>query len=84
MKALGGPPLWGVGEQREVLVNGIGHGRTTRDDVGVIKAVALSYANDKEDDPETKADYVVFLQYLQMTESDVLPEGGASIEAQAV
>ena len=41
LKALGVHPLLGVSEQREVLVNGIGHGRTTRDDVGVIKAFAL-------------------------------------------
>ena len=41
LKALGVHPLLGVSEQREVLVNGIGHGRTTRDDVGVIKAFSL-------------------------------------------
>ena len=37
LKAFGVHPFLGVSEQREVLVNGIGHGCFTRYHVGVIK-----------------------------------------------
>lgn len=41
LKALRVHPLLGVSEQRQILINGIGHGRFTREYVRVIEAFFL-------------------------------------------